>query len=145
MKTKNKEVDEATENWHSRDADDPDSIPKTFKKPPKKYEVGFLAKLDKRTEVFALLKNAFDEITSDMGGAENLSHTQICLAERFTFLEFVLRGLEQQIAENPKESSIILSRWVQGLNSLTGLSRLIGLERRARKINLKTYVKEREQ
>jgi|GEM_PF-2040353 len=144
---KEKEVEETTENWHKPEyEEDPDNAPRTFKKPPKRFETGFLAKLDKRTEIFQLLKTAYDEITSDCGGAENLSHVQLCLAERFTFLEFVLRGLERQIAENPKKSETILSRWIQALNSLTGLAKTIGLERRAKKIaNLQTYIKERKQ
>ncbi|MFZ0033392.1 MAG: hypothetical protein WAK60_00195 [Sedimentisphaerales bacterium] len=142
---KRKEVEEKFEDWHKTEYDeDPDTKPHRFKKLPVRYEVGFLAKLDKRTEVFALLKNAFDEITNDMGGIESLSHIKVCLAERFTFLEYVLRGLERDIANNPKESSAILSRWIQALNSLTGLAKTIGLERRAKKINLKMYVESKQ-
>ena len=77
-----------------------------------------------------------------MGGVDSLSHTQVALAERFVFLEYILRKLETQIALSPKKSAGMLSRWIQGLNSLTGLAKTIGLERRARKVeSLETYVK----
>ena len=108
---------------------------------PAKYEAGFLKDFDRRTEVYQLLNGAYNEVVSDMGGIEGLSHAQICLAERFVFLEFVLRGLEQRIAKNPKKSEVILSRWIQALNSLTGLAKTIGLQRRAKKIpSLQRYV-----
>jgi hypothetical protein len=147
MKKKHNKDVEQTEDWHKREYDeDPDNAPRTFKKPPKRFEAGFLAKLDRRTEVFQLLKAAHDEIMADCGGAENLSHVQLCLAERFTFLEFVLRGLERQIAEPPKKSEAVLSKWIQALNSLVGLAKTIGLERRAKKIaNLQTYIKGHKQ
>ena len=114
------------------------------KKLPARYKVGFLQRLDGRCELTKVLSSAFDEVTADAGGVENLSHTKLCLIERFVFLEYVLRQWENRITLNPKKSGKLLSRWVQGLNSLTGLARTIGLERRARKIeSLESYVLEK--
>ena len=107
---------------------------------PTKYEAGFLRDFDRRTEVYQLLNTAYQEVISDMGGQEGLSHVQVCLAERFVFLEFVLRGIEQKIAANPKKSSTLLGRWIQAINSLSGLAKTVGLERRAKKVNLKSYI-----
>src|SRR3989339_1368859 len=87
---------------------------------PAKYEAGFIDMLDKRTETYQLLHTAFTEVTDDLGGLASLSHTHKCLAERFVFLEFVLRSLETRIAENPKKSDELFARWIQGLNSITG-------------------------
>lgn len=110
---------------------------------PKKYKVGFLQKMDGRTEACKMLRSSFNEILSDLGGSESLSHVQLCLVERFCFLEFVLRRLEYKIANEPKQSSKLLARWVQSLNSLVGLGKSIGLERRAKKIDsLQSYVKK---
>jgi len=111
---------------------------------PKKYKVGFLQKMDGRTEACKMLRSSFNEIISDLGGVDNLSHIQICLCERFTFLEFVLRRLEYRIANEPKQSSKLLARWVQSLNSLVGLGKSIGLERRAKKVpSLEKYISKR--
>ncbi len=137
---------EQFENWEdAKYKDDPDSIPKKFKRAPKRYQTGFLAKLDGRFITYKELKSSFDEVTGDLGGAEGLSHVQVCLVERFVFLEFVLRQIEQRIATEPKKSAKLISRWVQALNSLIGLGRVVGLERRARKVaSLQAYVKGKD-
>ena len=109
---------------------------------PPRYENGFIEDLDKRTHVFVSLNTAFVEVIADMGGKEGLSHVQVCLAERFVFLKFVLRGIEADIVKNRKKSAELLGKWIQGLNSLNGLAKTVGLERRARQVvNLKEYVR----
>lgn len=132
----------AFENWHKPEyEEEPDYAPKHFLRPPIKYETNFLAKLDKRTDAYHLLNNSFQDIMSDLGGGESLSHVQKCLTERFVFLEYVLRTIELRIASAPKKSTKLISRWIQALNSLVGLGRTIGLERRAKKVvNLAAYV-----
>jgi hypothetical protein len=113
---------------------------------PERYSKNFLAKMDGRIELARELKAAFEEVTNDLGGIDTLSHMNRSLCERFVFLEAVLRGLELQMAEEgTKQSKVdagqLLSRWIQGLNSLTGLARTLGLERRARKVDdLRSYV-----
>jgi len=137
---KNKEV---FEDWSRFDGirENPDDKPVKFMKPPKRYEAGFLAKMDGRTEAYQLLNGAYQEVVSDMGGVESLSHVQICLAERFCFLSFVLRSIEFRIVSEPKKSAKLIGRWVAALNSLVGLAKTIGLERRAKRVaNLKTYI-----
>ena len=141
------------EDWHKPQSEEEAAMreddglaPKKHSNLPIKFELGILTKLDRRTEIFKQLRRAYREITDDMGGISSLSRVQVCLAERFCFLECVLKGIEQKIATNPKSKEVetILSRWIQGLNSLTGLAKIIGLSRRARKItDLKTYIKER--
>jgi hypothetical protein len=110
---------------------------------PTKYERGFLSKLDGRTEIARELRGAFDELTDDLGGADSLSHVRRVLAEKFCWLSAILRGVELQIADgDKKESAELLAKWIQGLNSLTGLARTLGLDRRARKTqDLREYVK----
>jgi hypothetical protein len=147
MKTKhNKEVDEKFENWHKPEYDeDPDNAPRTFQKPPKRFEANFLAKMDGRTEIFQQLKNAYDEIVADCGGAENLSHVMLALCERFVFLEFTLQNLEARIADNPKNADEFISKWIQACNSVTGLAKTLGLERRIKKVkNLREYVESKK-
>ncbi len=147
MKNKKKKCnDEVFEDWHKEEyEEDPDNAPKYFQKPPKKYETNFLQKLDRRTASYQILNDGFNEVVSDMGGLDGLSHVQKSLAERYIFLEFVLRNVEKQMARNPKKSEELLSRWIQGLNSLTGLARTIGLHRKAKKIDsLQSYVRSKK-
>jgi hypothetical protein len=147
MKQKNnKDVENDFENWHKPEyEEDPDNVPQTFKHPPKRFEKNFLSKMDGRTEIFQQLKTAYDELTSDLGSAENLSHVKLCLCERFIWLEFVLQQLEMKMATNPKESGELISKWIQACNSIVGIGKTLGLERKARQItNLKDYIKERE-
>jgi len=110
---------------------------------PAKNTPGFLQDIDGRTKIYELLREAHSEILQDLGGEDNLSHVQRCLVERFTFLEFTLRSIEQKIASNPKESAEMLSRWIQGLNTLSGLAKTIGLGRKGKKVaSLQTYIRE---
>lgn len=107
------------------------------------YQPGFLARLDARLEVAQVLHSAYIEVTDDLGGAENLSHVKLTLAERYIFLEYQLRRWESLILANPTKSGKLVSRWVQALNSLIGLSKTLGLEKRTRKIeSLESYIVE---
>lgn len=115
------------------------------KKLPKSFQPGFLARLDNRLEVAQVLHAAFEEVTDDMGGMVNLSHAQKILAERFVFLEHFLRQLEVKIMMDPKEHKQEIGRWIQAINSLSGLAKTIGIERKIRKVkDIESYVKERE-
>jgi len=147
--------EQPTEDWRKLEyTEDPDNAPEKFKCPPKKYEKGFLIRLDKRHAAFKTIFHNYQEIMGDLGGRDSLSHIQQTLVERFVFLEFVLRNLEQKIAEQSddktKEKGVdvekLFSRWVQGLNSLTGLAKVVGVERRAKQIrsSLKEYVKSKK-
>jgi len=112
---------------------------------PDKYKANFLREFDKRSATFALLNTAYQEVMDDMGGQQVLSHVQICMAEKFVFLEFILRNIEQRIANNPNKSDELLGRWIQGLNSLSGLAKTVGLERRAKQVvSLKKYVEGKQ-
>jgi hypothetical protein len=130
------------EDWHKPIyTEDPDHVPVKFQKPPKVFEQGFLQKLDGRTVAFQALNDSFNELTADLGGVKGLSHIQLCLVERFVFLEYFLKSLEAKIASSPKKSSRLIARWVQSLNCLIGLAKCVGLERRVKTVtNLKDYV-----
>jgi len=133
-----------TESWHTKEfQENPDIAPKTFRQPPNRYEEHFLAKLDGRSRAAQILRQSFDEITSDLGGAAGLSHVQLTLIERFCFLEFILRMKELKMAEasNNGQKDKNFGSWVQSLNALVGLAKVVGLERRAKQVtNLCDYV-----
>jgi hypothetical protein len=109
---------------------------------PARYEKGFLSKMDGRIELARELRAAYAELTDDLGGVDSLSHVKRVLAERFVWLTAILRGIELQIADGgKKESADLLAKWIQGLNSLTGLARTLGLERKAKRLDdLQSYV-----
>lgn len=115
-----------------------------LKRLPERYQPGFLRELDGRTEISQRLNAVYDRIVADCGGSNSLSHTKLALIERFVFLEATLQTWEHAIATDATGSEKLPSRWVQGVNSLQGLARLIGLDRQSpRVVDLQTYVKER--
>jgi hypothetical protein len=104
------------------------------------FEPGFLAKLDRRTEVARLLRERFDGIAADLGG--QLSGIQASLLERFVFLEASLMKLEAEMAKakDAKTTSEIMARWTQACNALLGIGRTLGLERQMKALELDTYL-----
>jgi hypothetical protein len=117
---------------------------------PQRWEPGFLSRVDHNLPIYRDLQDSYDEIVDDAGGEAGLTRTKKALVERFVFLEAVLRTLEHRIAEamadNPKKTMEDLSRWIQALNSLTGLGKAIGLERvKKRVVSLQAYVKRKRQ
>lgn len=119
-------------------------LKKKRKKLPARYEPGFLAELDQRSLVYRELKTAYDEVVSDCGGEDDLTHTQLCLIERFVFLEVLLQTWENTIAANPKASDHLVGKWTQGINALQGLAKVIGLKRKLKKADLATYLEDRD-
>jgi len=112
---------------------------------PGQYQQHFLARMDARYGLVKELKNAYEELTNDLGGLDALSHIKRTLAERFVWLSAILRGLEARISEgDATESADLLGRWIQGLNSLTGLAKTLGIERTARKADLQRYIEGKD-
>jgi hypothetical protein len=101
---------------------------------PGKYERGFLAKLDGRSEIAQRLRDNYEAISDDLGGVTELSHVKAALVERFVFLEAVLSKIEADMANHPAETQELLGRWIQAVNSLTGLSKVLGLDRRSKNV-----------
>jgi hypothetical protein len=121
-----------------------DVVRTKLKRLPVKFEPGFLRQLDGRTELSQRLTAAYDEIVDDAGGDEAQTRLRRSLIERFVFLEEVMRSWEVQIATKPQETEHLLSRWVQAVNSLQGLARQIGVERKLKGVvNLKNYIEGR--
>jgi hypothetical protein len=114
------------------------------RKPPRKFKTGFLEKLDRRTENFQALNQTYESVIADKGGKDNLSKIELCLIERFCFLEFSLRAIEYKMTTGGAngETAELLGKWIHATNSLIGLSRTLGLERRAKTISgdLQSYI-----
>ena len=106
---------------------------------PDRFEAGFLRELDKRTELYQQLNSNFETIMQDMGGAD-ATHTKRSLVERFVFLEAAIRSWELQIVTKPSEANDLIGRWVQAVNALQGLAKLIGLKRDLKTVSVRDYV-----
>lgn len=96
---------------------------------PYKFKTGFLNGLDNRCGLAKTLRQNYEDIVEDIGGAEDCSHVKSALVERFVWLEGILQTLEHQMAEGEIDKS--LSKWVQAVNSLSGLAKVLGVERRS--------------
>ncbi|MCG3774701.1 MAG: hypothetical protein JW395_1525 [Nitrospira sp.] len=98
---------------------------------PTSFQAGFITALDGRTELARGLKERFESIATDLGGLHELSNIKASLVERFCWLEASLSKIEHDMASaDTKTSSELLARWVQGCNSLLGIARTLGIDRK---------------
>ncbi len=107
---------------------------------PKKFQPGFLSTLDGRTDLARALKSNRDAIVSDLGGPEEMSHIKFGLVERVVWLQAVLETLEHDMATGTVDRDKALGQWIQAGNSWLGFCRTLGIERKQRTIDLKTYL-----
>jgi hypothetical protein len=98
---------------------------------PDKFTPDFVERLDKRTAIARGVLGRIREIESDAGGAENMSHARRSLVRRVMWLECVVESSEQRLAAG---EAIDLGSHVQAVNSLMGIYRCLGLERRQRSV-----------
>lgn len=99
---------------------------------PEKFKVGFLATLDGRTDLAKALRANHDAIVADIGGAVEIGHVKSALIERFVWLEAILQTIESEMAQGQIGKAEALGRWIQAVNSLAGLAKVLGVERKAR-------------
>jgi hypothetical protein len=107
---------------------------------PDRYAPGYLDKLDGRTAIAAAMRDRWNDLTTDLGGADRLSYAQRSLIERALWLEHWLHHQEKALAEG-RVDDFDAGRWTQATNSLLGLYRTLGLERRTRDVtDLQSYI-----
>ncbi len=58
-----------------------------------------------------------------------MTRGKLLLLERLTFMQEFLSQLEQEIASDPVGKIELLGRWTQGVNSMSGLVKTLGLDR----------------
>ena len=99
---------------------------------PAKFSLGFLSQLDGRTEVAKALRANYDAIVRDVAGdAADLSHVKAALVERFVWLEAILQGIEHEMVTGTTSKTEAIGRWIQAVNSLSGLAKVLGVERKS--------------
>jgi hypothetical protein len=94
---------------------------------PPKFKPGFLTTLDARTNIAKALRANRDEIVSDIGGLAEIGHIKLSLVERFVWLETVLQMMEDEMASGSIDR---LGTWIQAVNSLSGLAKVLGVDRK---------------
>ncbi len=107
---------------------------------PDKYTEDFLFALDGRCKTAKVLKHRLAVLTADLGG--DLSYQQQSLARRVIFLEARIEAWEADFAEGRK---VPMNVYFPALNSLVGLYRTLGTERRSKQIpSLRNYIEEQQ-
>ena len=97
---------------------------------PDSYSADWLAKLDKRTKIARAVLARIGELESDAGGPDSLSAARRSLIRHAAWMDAIVESYEMKLAAGEQ---IDVGGHTQALNSLLGLYRLIGLERRAKK------------
>lgn len=113
--------------------------PKTA--PPKEYAPGWLQQLDNRTSLAADLRDRWNQITADLGGAESLSYIQRSMVERCLLIEFWLTRMEVELATGGADFDA--GKYTQSVNALSGLYSKLGLQRVAHDVNLGTFLQNK--
>ena len=98
---------------------------------PDRYSPDFAERLDGRTSIAKAILGRIEAIETDLGGADALSHARRSLIRRVVWLEAIVEHSEQRLAGG---EGIDLGGHTQAINTLIGLYRLLGLERRTRKV-----------
>jgi hypothetical protein len=98
---------------------------------PVKFKAGFLAALDGRTDLAKTLRSNYDRIVEELGGRAESGHVKSALIERFCWLEAILQGIESDMANGKVDRAESLGRWIQAVNSLSGLAKVLGVDRGA--------------
>jgi len=98
---------------------------------PDKYSPDFAERLDRRTTIARAIQGRIEAIETDLGGADTLSHARRSLVRRVVWLEAIVEHAEQRLATG---EAIDLGGHTQAINTLLGLYRLLGLERRQRPV-----------
>src|SRR4051812_18598348 len=98
---------------------------------PDQFQAGFLATLDGRSELARILRDNYKAIVNDIGSPDDIGHVKSALIERFVWLEAIIQTVEQEMATGVVGKSDALGRCIQGVNALSGLAKVLGIERKA--------------
>jgi hypothetical protein len=109
---------------------------------PDRFRSGWLEALDGRLSLARDLRERFDTVCNDLGGADRLSYMQRSLVERGLWLEYWLSQQERELA---RDADFDVGKWVQAANSLQGIYSKLGLQRKAKDVpSLAEYLAKRE-
>ncbi|MGQ7242942.1 hypothetical protein ACUN9V_05695 [Salinicola sp. V024] len=107
---------------------------------PVSYSSDWLEKLDGRTILARAVHQRYAALTDDLGGVDALSYQRRSLAKRAIYIEAVIERHEAALSRG---EDVDMGRLTQATNSLIGLLKALGLERKARDVSLTDYIKAR--
>lgn len=107
---------------------------------PNKYSETFIEGIDQRLGVVKELRHRLNTLMVDLGGTEVLSYQQKSLCRRAIFVETMLEQVEKKLAHGETEGNLAV--YAQGLNSLIGLYRALGYERKSKEVRLADIIAE---
>lgn len=97
---------------------------------PERFTPQWLQSLDGRTAIAQEMRRRFDEVATDLGGADRLSYLERSLVSRYLWAEFWIQQQEREIAEG-RELDVKLGfldfarpRFISALHG-TGVGRLL--------------------
>ena len=108
---------------------------------PARYSGNFLAGMDGRVKLVKELRSRLKQLQVDMGGESALSYAKQSLTKRAIFIEAKLEDFEMQLAQG---NDVKLGVYIQMTNSLIGLFKTLGLNRKAKELNLKDYISAKD-
>lgn len=110
---------------------------------PERFAAGYIDRLDGRTAIAVTMRNRWQQMTDDLGGADRLSYAQRSLVERALWLEHWLAVQEEALASGDC-GNFDAGRWTQACNSLMGILKTLGIERRQKDVtDLQTYLRQK--
>lgn len=94
---------------------------------PDNYSATWLDKLDKRTKIARAVLDRIAALESDAGGADALSTVRRSLIRHAAWLDAIVDSHELRLAAG---EALDVGAYTQALNSLLGLFKVLGLERK---------------
>jgi hypothetical protein len=98
---------------------------------PAAYRDNYLSLMDRRTKVCRAVLGRIAELESDAGGEAAITHARRSLIRRAAFIEVLIEGKEIDVATGQEIDAGTLT---QLTNTLLGLYRVLGVERKARPV-----------
>ncbi|PKL95570.1 MAG: hypothetical protein CVV18_05000 [Gammaproteobacteria bacterium HGW-Gammaproteobacteria-8] len=109
---------------------------------PPRYSETWIERMDGRTQVARAIRDRLEALQSDLGGPDSMSYQQRSLSKRAIWMEAVI---EQQEIALSKGEEIDQGKLTQAVNTLIGLLKTLGLERKARDVpDLHQWMKRKE-
>lgn len=104
-----------------------------------RFQPSFWVDADTRYAAIKLVRARVEALARDINAD---SEQKRLLVERAAFLSCVLESAEVRAAQGIEK--LDLGAWTQGVNALTGLLKLLGIEKRTAQETLETYLAKRK-
>ena len=108
---------------------------------PARYREDWLTGLDGRSKTALALRARLSSLEAELGGPDRLSYQRRSLCRRAIHLEARIEAMELAHAQGRLTEA---GPYVVAINSLIGLFRTLGLNRRAKDVTLVEYLSQRE-